>query len=57
MSSESVCQVARIAGWTWAVFTRVYLEWCVSLSPHSGNFWIHPRISNGVSGESRKSRS
>jgi hypothetical protein len=33
----------HVAGWTWAVFTRVYLESCISLSLQSGNFWIHPR--------------
>jgi hypothetical protein len=33
----------HVAGWTWAVFTRVYLESCISLSPQSGNFWIYPR--------------
>jgi hypothetical protein len=34
----------HVAGWTWAVSTRVYLESCISLSPQSRNFWIHPRI-------------
>jgi hypothetical protein len=35
----------HVAGWTWAVFKRVCLESCISLSPQSGNFWVHPRIS------------
>jgi hypothetical protein len=32
-----------VAGWTWAVFTRVYLESCISISPQSGNFLINRR--------------
>jgi hypothetical protein len=40
----SQCAKLHVAGWTWAVFTSVYLESCISLSPQSGNFWIHPRM-------------
>jgi hypothetical protein len=40
----SQCAELHVAGWTWAVFTRVYLESCISLSPQSGNFWVHLRI-------------
>jgi hypothetical protein len=40
----SQCAKLHIAGWTWAVFTRVYLDSCISLSRQSGNFWIKPRI-------------
>jgi hypothetical protein len=36
----SQCAKLHVTGWTWAVFTRVYLESCISLSPQSGNFWI-----------------
>jgi hypothetical protein len=39
----SQCAKLQVAGWTWAVLTRVYMESCISLSPQSGNFWIHPR--------------
>jgi hypothetical protein len=33
----------HVARWKWAIYTRVYLESCISLSPQSENFWIHPR--------------
>jgi hypothetical protein len=38
MSSESVCQ--DVAGWTWAVFTRVYLLFLWFVQCQSGIFWI-----------------
>jgi hypothetical protein len=38
----SQCAKLHVPGWTWAVFTRVYLESCISISPQPGNFWIHP---------------
>jgi hypothetical protein len=40
----SQCATLHVAGWTWAYFTRVYLESSISLSPQSGNFLIHFRI-------------
>jgi hypothetical protein len=40
----SQCAKLHVAGWTWAVFTRVYMESCISLLPQSGNFCIHPCI-------------
>jgi hypothetical protein len=40
----SHCAKLHVAGWTWGVFTCVYLESYISLSPRSGNFWIHPRM-------------
>jgi hypothetical protein len=45
----SQCAKLHVAGRTWAVFTRVYLESCISLSPQSGNFWIHPRVYSSFS--------
>jgi hypothetical protein len=40
----SQCVKLHVAGWTWAVFIRVYLESCISLSHQSGNFWEQSRI-------------
>jgi hypothetical protein len=53
MSSASVCQVARKRVDVDS-FTLVYLESCASLSPQSGNFWIHSRITfhDGTKGRS-----
>jgi hypothetical protein len=45
----SQCATLHVAGWTWAVFTRVYLEPCIWLSPQSVNFWIHFRIQDVLS--------
>jgi hypothetical protein len=44
----SQCAKLHVAGWTWAVFTHVYLQSCVSLSPQSGYFWIHPGIKESL---------
>jgi hypothetical protein len=38
----SQCVKFHVAGWTWVVFTRVYLESCISLSPQTGNLWKQP---------------
>jgi O-antigen/teichoic acid export membrane protein len=35
----------HVAGWTWAVFTIVYLLFLRYLQHQSGIFWIYPRTS------------
>jgi hypothetical protein len=44
----SQCAKLHVAGWTSAVFTRVYMESGISLSPQSGNFRIQPRTLTSI---------
>jgi hypothetical protein len=44
MYSEPVCQVTRSWVDVGSFHTRLFGS-CISLSPQSGNFWVHPRIS------------
>jgi hypothetical protein len=37
----SQCSKLHVAGWTWAVFTRVYLLFLWFLQRQSGIFWIY----------------
>jgi hypothetical protein len=40
----SQCDKLHVAGLTWVVFSRVYLESCISPTLQSRNFWINPRV-------------